>query len=61
MGSNNTSVKVVAFSTGLVALILWIVGYFIPDLVNQLPPGGEATISTMIAVVVSWITPNPND
>ncbi len=60
MGSK-TSVKVTAFSTGLTTIALWIIGVFIPELAAQMPLGIESALVGMIAAVVGWITPNPND
>jgi len=59
MTTNKTKAFTVA--AGIVTLVFWIVGYYEPDLMAQLPPGGESTITLAISSIIGWITPNPND
>ena len=58
---HKTSVKVTGFATGLTAVILWLVGFFVPELGAQVPLGFESMLVGMIAAIVGWITPDPND
>lgn len=60
MGSK-TSVPVVAVAAGAVSVLMWLVGYYEPGLMDALPAGGEGAIVGGLSVVISWITPNPND
>lgn len=61
MGSKNTSVPVVAVSASIMTGIMWLVGYYEPGLMEALPHGGEGAIIGGLAVVISWLTPDPND
>ena len=59
--SGKTSVKVTTFSTGLCAVIFWVLGYYQPELMSQLSNTSSALIVGFVAVITGWITPNPND
>ena len=56
-----TKTKAFTVAAALVTLTFWIVGYYQPDLMAQLPPGGESVITLGLSSVISWITPNPDD
>ena len=48
-GSTNT--QVIALAAGLSTIIMWLLGYFLPDLMQSAPTGLEAAITAVITVL----------
>jgi len=52
--SNKTTVKDMGLGGALALIILWILGFYQPELVSSLPIGGEAAIALVIAAIFSY-------
>jgi hypothetical protein len=54
---SQTNVQVVAVATLVVTVTLWLLGYFLPDLLKAAPPGVESILTGGFAVIVGWLLP----
>jgi hypothetical protein len=52
-----TSVTAVALAGALAAILMWLLGFFLPDLMMTTPPGIEAAVSTVITAVICYVIP----
>ena len=60
MGST-TNVKVVGFAAGVTTILIWLIGFFQPELLDAAPTGLEAGITAVITSVVSYFVPGGGD
>lgn len=56
-----TNVKVVGFAAGMTTIIIWLLGFFQPELMDAAPTGLEAGITAVITSVVSYFFPGDGD
>lgn len=54
---NTTNVKVVGFAAGVTTILIWLLGYFYPELMEVAPTGLEAGITAVITSVTSYLVP----
>jgi len=50
-----TNIQIVGLAAGLATVLMWLMGYFAPDLMGQAPAGLEAAITGIITVLVGLI------
>ena len=55
--NSKTNVTVVGIAGGAATIILWLLGFFQPELMNEAPTGLEAAITTVIAGVAAYVLP----
>lgn len=55
MMNNQTTVTDLSIGGALALLLLWVLGYFSPSFVSQLPTGGEAAIALVITAIFSYV------
>ena len=53
-----TNVSAIGFAGAITTLLMWLLTYFNPHLMELLPPGGEAAVTTIISVVVGYLAPS---
>ena len=52
---NATSVKTVGIAAGVTVVLLWLVGFFQPELMATAPVGLEAAVTAIIASVAGYV------
>lgn len=57
MNSDQTNVQTIGLAAGITVIIMWLLGYFAPDLMAEAPTGIEATITGGIVVIAGWLLP----
>ncbi len=53
--NGKTNVQVVGLAAALATIVMWLLGYFLPDLMATAPAGLEAAITGIFAVAVGAI------
>lgn len=57
--NGSTNVQVVGISAGLATIVMWLLGYFAPELMASAPTGVEAAITGIFSVTVGlFLKPN---
>ncbi|KKK74167.1 hypothetical protein LCGC14_2886500 [marine sediment metagenome] len=51
----STNVQVVGLAAGLATVLMWLLGFFYPELMSQAPTGLEAAITGIFAVLMGLI------
>ena len=51
---NETTVKDLTIGGALATLVIWLVGFYQPELMASLPIGGEAAIAVLFSGIFSW-------
>jgi len=52
---NNTSVKTVGIAAAITVFLLWLVGFYQPDLMASAPVGLEAAVTAIIASLAGYL------
>lgn len=53
--NKQTNVQVTAFATGVAVIVIWLLGYFVPDLMAEAPKGLEAALTGMIVFLLGLV------
>lgn len=58
---NPTSPKVgiPAIAGGIILIVMWLGGYFLPDLFEALPAGAESTLTMMVMTALGYMVRDP--
>ena len=54
-------IKGVGIGAGLATIVMWLLGYYNPDLMATAPTGLEAAVTAVIATLIGWLVPNDHD
>ncbi len=54
-------VQAVAWAAGLATIMMWLGGYFLPDLFGAAPTGLEAAFTAIIATAAGWFKRERSD
>ena len=57
MNSDQTNVQTIGLAAGATVIIMWLLGFFAPDLMATAPVGVEAAITGMVVVITGWLLP----
>jgi hypothetical protein len=57
MNSDQTSVQTIGIAAGTTVIIMWLLGFFAPDLMATAPTGLEASITGVVVVITGWLLP----
>jgi hypothetical protein len=52
-------IKAVGFAAGITTVLMWLAGFFWPELMATAPTGLEAAITGIITTIAGWATRNP--
>lgn len=58
MSPTSPKVGIPAIAGGLVMIVMWLGGYFAPELFDTLPTGAEATLTGVIMTLLGWFVPD---
>ena len=58
--NTSTNVQTTALAGAGAAILMWLLGFFAPDLMATAPTGLEAATTTIIAVAVGYALPKEN-
>lgn len=53
--NGKTNVQMIGLAAGLATVVIWLLGYFAPELMATAPTGLEAAITGIFAVVVGAV------
>lgn len=55
--NNQTTVTTGAIAGALALLTIWLASYFLPELMETVPTGGEAALTILFTAVIQYFTP----
>lgn len=55
--NTSTNVQTTALAAGVTTVLLWLLGFFAPDLMAAAPTGLEAAITGIVAVAAGYLLP----
>ena len=57
MKSDQTNVQTIGLAAAATVIIMWLLGFFAPDLMATAPVGVEAAITGVVVVITGWLLP----
>jgi hypothetical protein len=57
MKTDQTNVQTIGLAAAATVIIMWLLGFFAPDLMATAPVGLEAAITGVVVVITGWLLP----
>jgi hypothetical protein len=55
--NDQTNIQTVGLAAGATVIVMWLLGFFAPDLMATAPTGLEAAITGVVAVMAGYVLP----